>query len=97
MTQGRGHVTGDVFVPRLTWLSLSILGTYSASVHRISCNLGKPPGGRCTNSRSGPMWDNPKLRRFYWLSNRLTALMTDPTVSTTAPRPSAIGLLGDRF
>ena len=92
MTQGRGHVTGDVFMSQLTWLSLSILGTYSASVHRISCNLGKPP-----NSRIGPMWDNPKLRRFYWLSNRLTAIMTDPTVSTSAPRPSAVGLLGDRF
>ena len=22
--------------------------------------------GRCTNSRIGPMWDNPKLRHFYW-------------------------------
>ena len=23
-------------------------------------------GGRFTNSRIGPTWDNPKLRHFYW-------------------------------
>ena len=45
--------------------------------------------GRCTDSGIGPTWDNPKLRHFYWLLDRLTAIMTNkndvgpilPTVS----------------
>ena len=27
-------------------------------------------GGRCTNSRIAPTWDNPKLRHFYWSLSR---------------------------
>ena len=33
--------------------------------------------GRCTNSRIGPAWDDPKLRHFYRLLNRLTAIVTN--------------------
>ena len=35
------------------------------------------PEGRYNNSRIGPQSDNPKLRHFYWLLNRLTAAMAN--------------------
>ena len=31
-------------------------------------------GGRCTNSRIGPTWDNHKLRDFYRSLSRSTGL-----------------------
>ena len=40
----------------------------------------KCPVGCCTNGGIGPTWDNPKLRRIYWLLNRLTAIRTNPTM-----------------
>ena len=49
--------------------------------HRnLNVELGdksKVAGGRCTNSRIGPTWENTKLHHFYWLLNRLTAIMTN--------------------
>ena len=35
------------------------------------------PEGRCTNCRISHTLADPKLRRLYWLLNRLTAIMTD--------------------
>ena len=39
--------------------------------------------GRYTNIGIGPMWglwDNPKIRHFYWLLNRLLAIITNKNI-----------------
>ena len=41
------------------------------------CRHGWNPGSRCTKIYDGPTWDNPELRDFYWLLNRLTEITTN--------------------
>ena len=78
------------FVPsRPTVFVRSVFGRYRNS--RLPCNRpqgdgrqggsgaggGGGGGGRCTNSRNGPTWYNPKLFHLYCLLNRLTMIMTN--------------------
>ena len=50
--------------------------TYRIHNPKPDPDLNPNTGGRCTNSRD-PTWDNPKLRHFYWLLNRLAAIITN--------------------
>ena len=61
--------------PSLAVASLNAVMLQEAFV--TSSRKGRRPrrtsGGRCTSGRIGPTWDNPELRRFYWLLNRMAA------------------------
>ena len=45
---------------------VGVLGDNVVDRRRHGSGARWTPGGRCTNSRIGPTWDNSKLRHFYW-------------------------------